>query len=150
MRGLVLGVVLIVLGVAAVAQAASPGDAVNGVWLTADGSSRVQIAATQGVYDGRVVWLKNPDGADGKPKVDRRNPDASLRTRPVMGLAVLSGFHYAGNNVWDGGTIYSPETGKSYACQLSLAPDGSLKLKVGGAVFGRTITWTRAASAGGT
>jgi uncharacterized protein (DUF2147 family) len=143
MRGLILGVLLAVLGVSAVV-AADTGDAINGTWLTADGTSKVQISNTNGAIEGRVVWLKDPQGADGQPKVDRQNPDASLRGRPVMGLPVLTGFKYAGNNAWDGGTIYTPSTGKSYPCKMALAPDGSLKLTVGGGVFGRTITWTRA------
>lgn len=143
MRAFVLAMLLALLGVAAAASAANAGDAIAGTWLTADGTSKVQVAAANGVFEGHVVWLKDPQGADGQPKVDRQNPDASLRGRPVMGLAVLTGFHYAGNNVWDGGTIYSPETGKSYPCKLSLSSDGALKLSVGGGVFGRTITWTR-------
>lgn len=144
MRILVLGVLLAVLGVSAAVSAADTGDAINGTWLVADGTSKVQISDTNGAVEGHVVWLKDPQGADGQPKVDRLNPDASLRSRPVMGLAVLTGFHYAGNNVWEGGTVYTPSAGKSYPCKLTLAPDGSLKLTVGGGVFGRTITWTKA------
>lgn len=144
MRGFVLAVALALLGVSVAVPAADTGDAINGTWLTADGTSKVQISSANGAVEGRVVWLKDPQGADGQPKVDRLNPDASLRSRPVMGLAVLAGFRYAGNNTWDGGTIYTPASGKSYPCKITLAPDGSLKLTVGGGVFGRTITWTKA------
>ncbi len=143
MRIFVLGVFLAVLGVSAAAFAADSGDAINGTWLTADGTSKVQISDANGVVEGHVVWLKDPQGTDGQPKADRLNPDASLRSRPVMGLPVLTGFHYAGNNTWEGGTVYTPSAGKSYQCKLMLAPDGSLKLTVGGGVFGRTLTWTR-------
>lgn len=143
MRTFVLGVFLAVLGVSAAVSAADTGEAINGTWLTADGTSKVQISNANGVVQGHVVWLKDPQGADGQPKVDRLNPDASLRGRPVMGLAVLTGFHYAGNNTWEGGTVYTPSAGKSYPCKLTLAPDGSLKLTVGGGVFGRTLTWTK-------
>lgn len=146
MRGLMLGVLLAVLGCASTAVAADAGDAIVGTWLTADGSSKVQIADAQGAYAGHVVWLKEPTFAEGdmagKPKVDRMNPDVALRTRPVMGLDVLTGFHYDGDNTWSGGTVYTPATGKSYPCKLALAADGTLKLTVGG-VFGRTMTWTR-------
>ncbi|MGH8111667.1 MAG: DUF2147 domain-containing protein [Rhodanobacteraceae bacterium] len=147
MRALLLGVFLATLcfSSVAVAVAADAGDAIVGTWLTADGTSKVQIADAQGVYTGHVVWLKEPvSSADGKPKVDRENPDAALRSRPIMGLPVLSGFHYAGDNVWDGGTVYTPATGKSYPCKLTLVSDGSLKLTVGGMV-GRTLAWTRSA-----
>lgn len=144
MRGWALGVVLAVLACSAMAVAADAGDAIVGTWLTADGSSKVQIADAQGQLAGRVVWLKEPTSAvDGKPKTDRSNPDPALRDRPVLGLAVLTGLHYAGANTWDGGTIYTPATGKSYPCKLSLAPDGSLKVAVGGGMFSRSLTWTR-------
>ena len=143
MQRLILGVLLAVFGVFSVAHAADTGNTISGTWLVADGTSKVQISDVNGVVEGRVVWLKEPQGADGQPKVDRLNPDASLRNRPVMGLAVLTGFHAAGNNAWEGGTIYTPSAGKSYPCKLALDSDGSLKLTVGGGVFGRTITWTR-------
>lgn len=150
MRGLALGVLLVLGGFSAAACAADAGDAIVGTWLTNDGSSRVQISGDQGVYSGRVVWLKEPQfpagdpgGMAGKPKVDRQNPDATLRNRPVMGLAVLTGLHFDGNNSWDGGSIYTPATGKSYPCKASVGPDGTLQLSVGGGVFGRTIHWTR-------
>lgn len=148
MRVLIVGGFLLAALVSPVAAvAADAGGAITGTWLTNDGSSRVQISDVQGAYEGRVVWLKDPSDASGKPKVDRQNPDASLRSRPVMGLAVLTGLHYAGSSAWDGGTIYTPATGKSYPCKVTLAPDGTLKLVVGGSVFGRTLTWTRATGA---
>lgn len=151
MRALVLGLILAVVGVSQIAIAADSGDAIVGTWLTEDGSSKVQVADAGGTFTGQVVWLKEPNfpaddsgGMAGKPKLDRHNPDASLQGHPVMGMAVLTGLHYAGNNTWDGGTIYAPATGKSYPVKVSLAPDGTLKLTVGGGVFGRTVTWTKA------
>lgn len=150
MRVLIASLFIAVLGISSIASAADPGDAIVGTWMTNDGSSKVQISNAQGVYSGQVVWLKEPTfpaddsrGMAGQPKVDRLNPDAALRSRPVMGLAILTGLHYAGNNSWEGGTIYSPANGKSFPCKLTLAPDGSLNVSVGGSVFGRTVIWTR-------
>ena len=150
MRVLLLAVLLAFLGVATAAAAATPANGIAGTWLTNDGTSKVRITESGGVYDGHVVWLKDPTfpaddagGMAGKPKVDRQNPDPALRSRPVMGLAVLTGLRPAGANAWDGGTIYTPATGKSYPCKATVAADGTLKLTVGGGVFGRTIAWTR-------
>lgn len=147
MRVLIFGFLLASASVAAVAAAQGQAT-IDGTWLTNDGTSKVQIAAANGTLGGRIVWLQQPDSAAGKPKVDVHNPDPALRTRPVLGLTVLSDLHYSGNNTWTGGTIYTPATGKSYPCKASLAPDGSLKLAVGGAVFGRTISWTRVRASG--
>lgn len=150
MRAVLLAVLVVALGVSPAVRAAAPADAIVGTWLTDDGSSRVQITDAQGAFTGHVVWLKDPTfpagdpgGMAGKPKLDRHNPDPALQGRPVKGMAVLTGLHYAGNNAWEGGTIYAPATGKSYPAKATLATDGTLKLTVGGAVFGRTVTWTR-------
>ena len=93
MRALIASLFIAVLGFSSLATAADPGDAIVGTWMTNDGSSKVQISNAQGVYNGQVVWLKEPvfpaddnQGMAGQPKVDRLNPEAALRTRLVMGL----------------------------------------------------------------
>jgi len=102
------------------------------------------------------VWLKEPfyptgdaQGMAGKPKVDRNNPDVALRSRPLIGLPLVSGFHFAGADEWTGGTIYDPENGKTYSCKITLMSNGSLKVRgyIGISLFGRTTAWTRLVSA---
>jgi len=131
---------------------ADDGTAVLGNWLTADGKARVEIVKHDDVYDGSIVWLKEPNypaddekGMAGKVKVDRENPDPALKTRPIIGLPLISGFKYAGDNVWNHGHIYDPESGKLYSCKMTLMMDGSLKVRgyVGISLFGRTEIWTR-------
>ncbi|HLW75038.1 MAG TPA: DUF2147 domain-containing protein, partial [Gammaproteobacteria bacterium] len=39
---------------------ADDADAVLGQWVTADGKARVEIVKDGDVYDGRIVWLKEP------------------------------------------------------------------------------------------
>lgn len=128
------------------------GNAILGIWVTAGGKSHVEITADNNVYNGRIVWLKQPDypandsgGMAGKPKVDRENPDPALRTRPIIGLPLVSGFRYDGDNVWSDGHIYDPESGKTYKCKMTLMPDGSLRVRgyIGISLFGRTTVWTR-------
>ena len=136
----------------AAAWAADDGDAVLGSWLTADGKAKVEIVKHGEVYDGSIVWLKEPNypaddkqGMGGKPKVDRENPDKALQTRPIVGLPLISGFKYAGDSVWSDGHIYDPESGKLYSCKMTLMMDGSLKVRgyVGISLFGRTEIWTK-------
>ena len=130
---------------------ADDGDAVLGQWLTADGKAKVEIVKHGDVYDGSIVWLKEPNyPADdktmpGKSKVDQNNPDQALQSRPIVGLPLVSGFKYAGDNVWSDGHIYDPESGKLYSCKMTLMMDGSLKVRgyVGISLFGRTEIWTR-------
>lgn len=135
---------LLLIGAPALQAAAA--DAILGTWLTDDGDSKVDISAAKAadgstVYGGKVIWLKEPQ-RDGKPLLDAKNADASLRGRPILGLQILSGFKPAAGG-WSGGTVYSPRAGKSFPAELSIAPDGRLELKVQAGILSRTDHWTR-------
>ena len=81
------------------------GDRILGQWITAGGESRVEIYMSDSVsYCGKIVWLRDPL-KDGKPVADDKNPEDSLKSRPVLGLLILRGFTYAGDRVWSGGKI---------------------------------------------
>jgi uncharacterized protein (DUF2147 family) len=128
------------------ANATAP-DAIVGTWLTEDGSSRVDIAATRGadnatVYAGRVSWLRDPT-RDGKPLHDANNENPGLRDRPILGLEIVSGFKATAAGGWNGGKLYSPRNGKSYPAAMSLTPDGRLEFKVEAGFLTRTVHWTR-------
>lgn len=127
------------------AQTADP-DVIAGSWLTASGKAIVKIYKEGNVYNGRITWLKNPLYDDGKPKVDKNNPDEKLRNTPLMGLNLLKGFVFKSGQ-WEGGTIYDPENGKNYSCRIRYR-DGMLDLRgyVGITLVGRTQTWYRAES----
>ena len=118
-----------------------------GVWLTEDGSSRVEIAAnpasgSAAIYSGKVVWLKEPT-RDGQALRDANNSDAALRERPIMGLEILSGFKAAAGGGWAGGSIYSPRAGKGYPAELAIGADGRLQVKVKAGLVSKTVYWTR-------
>lgn len=144
---------VLLLPVAAVCDAVGEGDAILGLWQTAPtdkGYARVRIEVADGVYGGRIVWLSEPDfppgdPAAGTPKVDRLNPDPSVRGRPILGLPLMEGFRYEGDGVWKGGRIYDPESGKTYRATMRLDEDGSLRVRgfVGISLLGRTTVWVR-------
>ena len=120
-------------------------DAIVGIWLTDDAASKVEVGAAQAsdgstVYQGKVVWLKQPTREGGA--FYRRTWDAALRSRPILGLVVLSGFKPAAGG-WSGGTVYAPRTGKAYPADLAITPDGRLELKVKTGVLTKTDHWTR-------
>jgi uncharacterized protein (DUF2147 family) len=125
------------------------------VWLTEPGDkggrARVEVEKHGETYVGRIIWLEEPDfpsGPDqGKPKTDVENLDEALRSRPVIGLEILSGMTYQNDGTWGGGTIYDPANGKTYSATLSLDGDGDDTLDmrgyVGFSLFGRTSVWRR-------
>lgn len=128
------------------AVAATAADAIVGSWLTDDGTSRVEVAAGQAadgsaLYNGKVVWLKAPT-RDGKPLLDAHNDDAALRSRPILGLQILSGFKASGGG-YSGGTVYSPRAGKAFPADLAITADGRLELKVKAGLLSKTDYWTR-------
>ncbi len=111
---------------------ADPRFEVEGVWLTPDGDSKVEIYdCGDGTPCGRVVWidpeaLEAPDTPD--TVTDRNNPDPELRSRPVVGLIMLSEFE-RGRSRWKSGRIYDPETGRTYGSRLKQLDDGRLEVK---------------------
>jgi uncharacterized protein (DUF2147 family) len=58
---------------------------------------------------------------------------------------ILKNFKFTGS-AWENGTIYDPNSGKTYDCILKIK-DGNKTLDIRGFVgismFGRTSTWTR-------
>jgi len=129
-------------GVPAASDAAAA--SVKGEWLTADGSRKVRIADCGETLCGAITWVKEgADPATRQPRADINNPDPALRGRRVVGLQVMTGFKPTAAG-WSGGTIYDPNSGKTYAAKLSANPDGTLKVEGCVAMFCQARTWTPA------
>jgi uncharacterized protein (DUF2147 family) len=120
-------------------------DNVIGLWLVGNGKARVKIEREGKKYFGKIVWLKNPNDVAGQPRVDKNNPDASKRKNPILGILLLKGFEYDGDNQWVDGTIYDPENGKTYSCKITLKDQSTLEVRgyIGISMFGRTDIWKR-------
>ena len=118
---------------------------VTGTWLTPGGKSHVKIEKCGTKLCGKIIWLRDPNGPDGKPKVDAKNPNSMKKTRPILNLEILNGFAKDGDNVWDDGEIYNPEDGKVYDCKLTLTDPNTLRVRgyVGISLFGQTQIWKR-------
>ena len=129
------------------AQTAASGDAILGTWYNGEKSSKIVIVKTKsGAYQGYIDWLKTPLDESGKAKLDPKNPDKTLRSRPLMGMVVLTGLKSKGDNKFDGGKIYDPKSGNTYSCKGELKGANTLALRgfIGVSLVGRTDTWTRA------
>lgn len=131
----------------ALALAAVPAHAAavpEGLWSVSGGKAQVRIAACGGSVCATLVGLAKPNDRQGRPKVDKRNPDPAKRGRPVIGLSLLSGMTPQGAG-WTG-RFYNPDDGETYAGSLAPAPDGTLRLKgcVLGGLLCKTQVLTRA------
>lgn len=121
-------------------------DPIEGLWYSEDSSAKIKIyLAKNGKYYGKIVWLKNPNGDDGQPKLDTKNPDKAKRTEPILNMLILRSFEKDGDEEYDDGTIYDPKNGKTYSCTINHM--GSyLKVRgyIGISLIGRTAIWNKA------
>lgn len=143
--------VCLVLALPSAALLAAP--APVGYWLTAEGTSVVQIEESGGKLRGRIVWLKEPkappggeQGPAGQPKLDAQNPDTAKRGRQLLGLEIVRGFAPPdGKGVCEGGQVYDPRNGKTYSGTITMVGKDRLELRgyIMVSLIGRTSTWTR-------
>ncbi len=132
----------LLLSLGAFAQQA---DALTGTWLTkSKNPARVQVYKQGDKYFGKIIWLQDPQ-KDGKEATDEKNPDIAARSRKVIGMVILKDAKFNGDDAWKDGTIYDPESGKTYSCNISLDGKNTLKLRgyIGVSLLGRTEKWTR-------
>jgi uncharacterized protein (DUF2147 family) len=132
---------LVTVNIAAKAQT----DQIEGLWYNDVKSGKILITRDKdGKFYGKVVWLKEPL-KNGKPKVDELNADEKLRSRPRLGLPVLAGFVKDGDKKYTDGTIYDPNNGKTYSCNITYKGNTlDIRGYIGISLFGRTTTWSRA------
>jgi uncharacterized protein (DUF2147 family) len=138
--------VALALALAATHPARAQGDPTFGDWLTEakDGKVRVGPCAADATHAcGTLTWAKPPPDAPPGPLHDARNPDAALRSRPLIGALIISDFRREAPGHWAGGKIYDPASGKTYKSKMSLAPDGTLKVSGCVLMFCQAQTWTR-------
>jgi uncharacterized protein (DUF2147 family) len=131
------------LAAGAIMMTAALASEAPGRWIMKNGKVTVQVSDCGDGICGTIVALKEPiSKIDGKPKVDRENPDPALRKRPLIGLAILIDMKATGNGEWRG-AIYNPDDGNVY--QGTVRQDGDV-MKVQGCVLGllcKTNTFLR-------
>jgi uncharacterized protein (DUF2147 family) len=114
-------------------------DQILGEWVSEKRDGKITIFKQGDRYFGKISWGKIPG------KKDTNNPDPKLRNRDLVGAVILQNFTFTGES-WESGTIYDPNSGKTYDCILKVK-DKNQKLDirgfVGSAMFGRTSTWSR-------
>lgn len=126
-------------------QAQNKADDITGIWLTSGKEpAKIQIYRSGEKFYGKIIWLKNPT-KNGVQKFDSNNPNKEKQKNTIAGLVILTGFKFDGDDEWEGGDIYDPESGKTYSCYLYLKDRNTLKVRgyIGISLLGRTETWTR-------
>lgn len=102
----------IMIGVAASALA-DP----SGLWREKDGGT-IRIYHCGASYCAVIASVNPPlDPATGKPATDKRNPDAHKRSRPLVGVGILSSMRPNGPGKWSG-KLYDSDRGRSLSGNL--------------------------------
>lgn len=135
---------LLLLTLISFAGLAQNKDAIIGKWINATGEAHVDITKRGQKYFGKVVWLKDPKDEKGNIKTDLKNPEVSLRSKPIMGLEILRDFIFE-DGKWTNGKIYDPKSGKTYKCNMTMKGRDVLNMRgyVGISLIGRSETWKR-------
>jgi uncharacterized protein (DUF2147 family) len=115
----------LVLATACVAPAfADP----TGIWFGKDGGTiRVQPCGPD--LCAVIATMKPPlDPATGRPWIDKNNPDALKRSRPLIGVEVLSGMRPAAAHKWTG-QLYDPDRGISLSGNLLELDQNTIRIE---------------------
>lgn len=122
---------------------------IEGTWYNDEKTSTIEITkASNGKYVGKISWLDEPN-ENGKPKLDKENPDPRLAKKPLLGLAIVNNFVYdSRKKQWNEGSIYDPNNGKTYDCFAWFENGNHNELYIKGYVagikaLGRKTMWTR-------
>ena len=119
-------------------------DSPIGIWKTVDDetkkvNSEVKIEERGGQLYGTVIKIANP--AEQEKICDKCEDDR--KDKKVIGMEIIRGLKKNGE-VWDGGTILQPTTGRVFKSSIKLV-DGGQKLEVKGSFLfiSKTQTWIR-------
>lgn len=122
-------------------------DAITGLWITPGDKSIIQIENKMGQLTAKILRI-HPEGyIQGIAPMDEKNVNASLRSRSLEGITILSGITYdKKKETWQIKQIYDPERGKYFEGYIVM--QGANKLKLRGHVpgkkwLGQTEIWKR-------
>lgn len=138
MRALALGIVVI-WSLASPAGTASPNP--NGLWRTQMHGAHVEIRTCADRSPCAFLTWVDDSIAQGNTR-DVRNPDVSMRNRPLIGLPILWGLRSTASG-WEGGSVYNPDTGQTFRSSMRFRPDGKLQVTGCWGPLCRSETWVR-------
>ena len=119
------------------ANAQPNADDVVGVWLNQAKDGYVQVFEENGEYFGQIAGAPL-DSA----RREESNPEGG---KNLLGMRILKDFSYNGDNLWEDGTVFDPDNGKTYSAKMWLEDENTLKLRgfIGFSLLGRTVVWSR-------
>jgi len=113
-----------------------------GTWLTQNSDAQIRVARCGASMCGTIVWIKDPvDSRTGQPPVDEKNPNPSMRNRPLVGLRIFAMIGDGDGN-WSGG-IYNADDGQTYRGRIMLRGPEQLEVQGCAGIFCGSETWRK-------
>jgi uncharacterized protein (DUF2147 family) len=138
MRGIILSAsVAAIFSLASGTASAQKAEDAFGTWKHPENGSHVEIYKC-----GDGLCAKIAKVVDGQ-KTDDKNPDAAKKSRPVIGLVIMSGAKKTGDAEWKG-QLYNRADGATYSGTLVVKSKAAMDLSgCTAVVLCKTTTWTR-------
>lgn len=148
-RTAVASLLLLLLSSAA-ASAQDAGDRILGIYNavgeTTLTESHVRFYKEGDCYVARIIWLDKTTDNEGNILTDILNPDPELRSVPADQIVLVRDVRYdSKKDMWTGGTVYNPVTGKTYSVQITFDTPKRLKVRgyVGTPMMGKNFFWDK-------
>lgn len=123
-------------------------DAIIGKWESTDKDLIVEVYKQVNVFRAKIVWFydENDTITPINKRLDIKNPNKALRSRPIIGTDILSGLAYnPKQNRWNGGRIYDATSGRTWDATVWLTSPNALNVRGFYLVrwIGKTLSFTR-------
>lgn len=117
------GAILVAATVGAYAQSGEP----VGEWLVEDGTARIKVVSCPQAQ-GQAPALWGVIWAESQPGTDSKNPDPSMKNRPLLGVPILIGMRQTQPNRWEG-KIYDATRGSLFDSNISVNRNDTLAVR---------------------
>lgn len=117
-----------------------------GKWMSEDKDMKVEVFKVNDHYVGKLVWFAcDPTTPDMESFMDINNPDPKLRNRLWLGMVVLNNLKFDGKGEWNGGSIYDPNSGRTYKSVVRLNSPQELIVRGywGIKLFGKSLKFNK-------
>jgi hypothetical protein len=138
---------IVMLAIASAAAAADQ-DTPDGLWQPLDSSGKplglIRIYRDHDLYFGQI----EPSSADDSPNERCVRCTDERRNQPIIGLVIIRNMRREGD-VYLGGDVLDPTTGRIYGCRFHLIEGGRRMIMrgfLGIPLQGRSLIWARADS----
>lgn len=112
-----------------------------GLWRERDGGT-IRVYECDPGYCAEIASVVPPiDPKTGGPVTDRRNPDPTKRTRPLVGVSILTDTKPDGPNQWVG-RLYDCDHGRTFRGRLVEVDETTIRIEgcVGSICGGEDLT----------